>query len=79
MLGAKRRAAATAPNTTQQKQSYCNRLPESSMIELLLAGLLFGLQYPHLTSSERVTVLDAIDGLLRLRIDLKRIKEGHCG
>lgn len=44
--------------------------PAKSMaIDEILARLLFGLAIPHITLSERKTVLNAIDGLIRLKID----------
>lgn len=50
-----------------------SRLNASGKMEQIgdvLAGLLFDLQDPHLTSSERAMVLDSIDRLIRFRIDL---------
>lgn len=70
-------AALTATSRQPQKLIKSYKQPEclSSTIDQLLAGLLFGLQYPHLSSPERATVLDAIDGLLRLKIDIRQGKE----
>ena len=62
------------PNDVRQKISYGKCLKISSIIDGILAGLLCGLQYPHLTSPERATVLDTIDALLRLKADLGLLK-----
>ena len=51
--------------------------PAKSMaIDEILARLLFGLPIPHITLSERKTVLNAIDGLIRLKIDAGLLKGG---
>lgn len=72
MLSARKRAAPTAPQALHQTRSYNTSDCLSNKIDYLLAGLLFGLQCAHLNSPERATVLDSIDGLLRLKIDLRR-------
>ena len=63
-----------AADDFQQEVFYIQQNSLSSTIDQLLAGLVFGLESEHLTPPERATVLDYIDGLLRLRIDLKQSK-----
>ena len=58
-------------NNNSQPPVYNKPDTSSSTINQLLAGLLFRLHYPHLSSPERVTVLDTIDYLLRLKVDLR--------
>ena len=62
------------PKSILQKQFYQQPLPLSNKIDELLVALLFSLQIPHLATSEQATVLDYIDGLIRLKIDLGLIK-----
>jgi len=64
-------AALTATSRQPQKLIKSYKQPEclSSTIDQLLAGLLFGLQHQHLSPQERTTVLDSIDGLIRLKVD----------
>jgi len=72
MLSAEKRAAGTAPRTTQRGQVYQGCQFASSRIDLLLAGLLFCTKNPGYTPGERLMVWDRFDRLLRLRIDLRR-------
>ena len=77
MITQKQKAAGlTATSRQLQKviESYKQSERLSSAIDQLLAGLLFGLQYPHLSPPERATVLDCLDGLLRLKIDIRQGK-----
>jgi hypothetical protein len=53
-------------------------LEEKSMaINDLLARLLFGLESPHVTRSERSTVLGVVESLIRLKIDAGLLMEGQ--
>ncbi len=60
--------AATAPLKTA-KVVYHGSSYSTRTINDVLAQLLFGLASPHVTCAERAMVLDAIDGLVRLKID----------
>ena len=76
MLSEKERGASVkaAPKNESQTELYLNSTPDSSKIDELLAGLLFSLQNPNYTSAERAAALDAIDGLIRLKVDLGLIR-----
>jgi len=60
--------AATAPLKSTEV-SYRSAPYSATTIDGVLAQLLFGLEIPRITRTERATVLDAIDGLVRLKID----------
>lgn len=60
--------AATAPLKSTQVL-YRAASYSATTINDVLTRLLFGLSIPHVTLTEQATVLDAIDGLLRLKID----------
>ena len=64
----------TAPRKHFQTQYY--NLPGfmSSSIGQLLGSLMFGLQCLHNGSPEQISTLNAIDSLLRLKIDLKQFE-----
>ena len=82
MIPEKQKAATSMTalyNNNSRPQVYNKPDTSSSTINQLLAGLLIGLHYPHLSSPERVTVLDTIDHLLRLKIDLRMGKVVHHG
>ena len=67
-------SGSMAKRNDSRLQTYNQPDSLSSTINELLAGLLVGLHYPHLSPPERATVLDTIDRLLRLKIDLKKSK-----
>ena len=82
MIPEKQKAATSMTalyNNNSQPPVYNKPDTSSSTINQLLAGLLFRLHYPHLSSPERVTVLDTIDYLLRRKVDLRLEKAVHCG
>jgi hypothetical protein len=75
-----RGAVRTAtPKSILQKKCYQTPMLLSNKIDELLAGLLFCLQNPHLTISEKATVLNCIDGLIRLKIDCGLVRKQHYG
>ncbi len=76
MLSEKRRAVSdkATPKNNRQRESYLNSTPGSSRINELLTALLFSLQDPDHTSEERALALDAIDKLVRLKVDLGLIR-----
>jgi len=49
---------------------------KSTVIDEILARLMFSLAGPHVTFAERIGVLTAIDGLIRLKIDADLLKGG---
>jgi len=49
---------------------------KSTVIDEILARLMFSLASPHLTFAERIGVLTAIDGLIRLKINAGLLKGG---
>lgn len=71
MLGATKRAAGTAPRTTQQEQVYQHCQSASSKIEPILAEILFGMGNPRLTRGQRFLLWHRFDRLLRLFVGMK--------
>jgi hypothetical protein len=67
-----------AKRTTLPTESYHRPECLSNKIDLLLGNLLFALQYLS-NSREGATVLYAIDGLLRLKIDITHREGVGCG
>jgi len=57
-----------------QSQIYNRPSYLSSSIDLLLGNLLFALHWPHLNKTEKAMVLDCVDGLSRLKVDLRQDK-----
>lgn len=63
---------ATAPTVAQKHSthaSYQSTVRQANTINEILARLLFGLESPHVTSSEQSTILGLIDNLVRLKVD----------
>ena len=78
----KRQGAAVSPTTPRKHlQTQCYNLPGflSSSIGQLLGSLMFGLQCLHHGSPEQISTLNAIDSLLRLKIDLKQLEGRDYG
>ncbi len=65
----KRATVSTMAQKDSPTRLYRRVSLEASKINEILAGLLFGLASVHLTSPEQTTVLNRIDGLVRLKID----------
>ena len=65
--------AATAP-VKSTGVLYHRVTYSATTINDVLAALLFGMASPHLSVAERVTVLDRIDRLVRLKIDAGLLK-----
>ena len=64
------RATAAAVAQSKSPITFYERVSrQASVINEMLARLLFSLQSPHTTLPERQTVLSTIDDLIRLRID----------
>jgi hypothetical protein len=62
-------ATEAAARVVSPIRLYRSLEEKSTVINDLLARLLFGLEVPHITLPERQTVLSTIDGLIRLKID----------
>ena len=65
--------AATAPSKSTGVL-YHRVTYSATAINDVLAALLFGMASPHLSVAERVTLLDHIDRLVRLKIDAGLLK-----
>jgi hypothetical protein len=65
----KQATAATVAPKHSTDGLYQRVSRQANTINEILTRLLFGLASPCVTLSERATVLDAIDGLIRLKID----------
>jgi hypothetical protein len=73
-----KRATAAAVAQSKSPITFYQRVSQqASVINDLLARLLFGLASPHTTPPERQTVLSTIDGLIRLKIDAGLLMEGQ--
>jgi len=70
----KRATAAAVAHVRSTPTVYQPMSQRASTINDVLAGLLFGLSIPHLACAERSMVLNAIDGLIRLKIDAGLLK-----
>lgn len=66
-------AAAQRNSTTRQ---YHRVSRHASRINDVLAELLFRLQEPSIGAAERKTTIEAIDGLIRLKIDAHFLRGG---
>ncbi len=67
-------ATEAAARVVSANQLY-RTCPEKSMaISEILGQLLFRLESPHLSPTERTGILDVVDGLLRLKVDLGLIR-----
>ena len=65
-----KRATAAAVAQSKSPITFYERVSrQASVINEMLARLLFSLQSPHTTLPERQTVLSTIDDLIRLKID----------
>ncbi len=65
-----KRATAAAVAQSKSPTTFYQRVSQqASVINEMLARLLFSLQSPHTTLPERQTVLSTIDDLIRLKID----------
>lgn len=75
----------TAPNPggaesgafSRTRKSYRPSSNWSSWISGVLGQLLLELHWPRLTREEQATILDLVDGLIRLRIDLGLLRGGQ--
>jgi hypothetical protein len=72
-----RATAAAVAQSESPRRLYHRRLSQTTAINEVLAKFVFSLQNPRLHSSERISVLDAIDGLVRLKVDLGLLREVH--
>jgi hypothetical protein len=67
--GSERATAAAVAHDRLPSRLYRRISPKASLINDLLAGLLFSLQGRCVTLQERSVILNTIDDLLRLKID----------
>jgi hypothetical protein len=73
-----KRATAAAVAQSQSPIGLYHRVSQqASVINEMLAKLLFSLQSPHTTLPERTTILGTIDDLIRLKIDAGLLMEGQ--
>lgn len=75
-LGKAQAATGAAARVVSPIRLYATCPGKSMAIDDILGRLLFGLAIPHITLSERQTVLNAIDGLIRLKIDAGLLRGG---
>ncbi len=72
----KRATAAAVAQSKSPSRLYHRISQQASIINDTLAALIFGLQSPHVTATERSTVVKVLDGLIRLKIDAGLLVEG---
>lgn len=72
----KRATASTVAQKNSATRVYGGISRRASRINDVLAALLFSLQSPYCGGADRATVLDAIEGLVRLKIDTGLLKGG---
>jgi hypothetical protein len=78
MRAESKRATAAAVAQSKSPTTFYQRVSQqTSVINEMLARLLFSLQSPHTTVPERQTVLSTIDDLIRLKIDAGLLMEGQ--
>jgi hypothetical protein len=65
----KRATASTVAQRNSTSRAYHRISQQASRIDGTLAALVFNLQSPSTDARDRATVLDAIDTLIRLKID----------
>jgi hypothetical protein len=72
-----RAATEAAARVATPSQLYRPCPAKSTAINEVLAQLLFSLESPHTAARERATLLDLLDGIIRLRIDAGLLMEGR--
>jgi len=70
-------ATEAAARVVSPMRLYCPCPEKSTVINEILARLMFSLESPHTTPPERHTVLGVIDDLIRLKIDAGLLVEGR--
>lgn len=70
----KRATASTMAQRNSTARLYCRVPRQASIINEILASLVFLLESRHTASSERHTVLVAIDEMIRWKIDASLMK-----
>jgi len=75
--GSKRATAPAVAHVKSAKVVYQQVSHHASRINDVLAALVFSLQGPHTTATERTTVLNVLDDLIRRKIDAGLLVEGQ--
>ena len=65
----KRATAAAVAQSESPNKLYHRVSQQASIINDILAALIFSLHSPHATITERTTVVNVLDDLIRLKID----------
>jgi len=65
----KRATAAAVAQSKSPNRLYHRVSQQASIINDILAALIFSLHSPHVTATERTTVVNVLDDLIRLKID----------
>ena len=65
----KRATAVTVAQSNSPSRLYRRISQQTSIINDILAALIFSLYSPHVTVTERTTVVNVLDDLIRLKID----------
>jgi hypothetical protein len=73
-------ATEAAARVVSPLRLYRTRVKKSTIINEIMARLLFAMESPHLSPVERTGVLSVVDQLVRLKIDhglLKGVAHGY--
>jgi hypothetical protein len=73
----KRATAAAVAQSKSPSRLYHRVSQQASIINDTLAALIFSLHSPHVTATERNTVVSVLDCLIRLKIDAGLLMEGQ--
>ncbi len=68
-MESKRATAAAVAQSRSPARLYHLVSQQASIVNEMLARLLFGLASPHLSPLERIGVLSVVDQLVRLKVD----------
>jgi hypothetical protein len=69
-----RAATGAAARVVSPIRLYRTRPKKSTIINEITARLLFAMESPHLSSTERTTVVNVLDDLIRLKIDARLLR-----
>ncbi len=64
-----RATAAAVAQSESPRRLYHRTSLQATAINEILGRFVLGLQDPHLRATERTTILNVLDGLIRLKID----------
>jgi len=72
-------ATEAAARVVSPVRLYRTRLKKSTIINEIVARLLFAMESPHLSPVEQIGILTVVDQLVRLKVDLGLLKAVQHG